>query len=88
MTKIEVLDDLGPAPPSATPAPTASAAPAPAEEFITLMRPVTIRIPYGETVLPRGLKLQVISRSGQGINVQYMGKTQTIPADAAVRADR
>jgi len=95
VTKIEVLDDLGPAPDvapaapsSATPPPTASAAPAPAEEFITLMRPVTIRIPYGETVLPRGLKLQVISRSGQGINVQYMGKTQTIPADAAVRADR
>ena len=93
VTKIEVLDDLGPAPDvapaapsSATPPPTASAAPA--EEFITLMRPVTIRIPYGETVLPRGLKLQVISRSGQGINVQYMGKTQTIPADAAVRADR
>ncbi|MDQ3415078.1 MAG: hypothetical protein M3480_08965 [Verrucomicrobiota bacterium] len=93
VTKIEVLDDLDPAPPAvpsassgAILAPTAS--PAPTPEFITLMRPVTIRIPYGETILPRGLRLQVVSRSGQGINVQYMGKTQTIPADAAIRADR
>ena len=92
VTKIEMLDDLGPAPEAApSPSPNAALAPAvsaaPAQEFVTLMRPVTIRIPYGETVLPRGLKLPVVSRSGQGINVQYMGKTQTIPADAA-RADR
>ncbi len=91
VTKIEVLDDLGPAPqtiPSHPPSATPASTDAPAPEFVTLMRPVTIRIPYGETVLPRGLRLQVVSRSGQGITVQYMGKTQTIPADAAVRADR
>ncbi len=91
VTKIEALDDAGPAPetapsasPDATLVPTVSAAPTP--EFITLMRPVTIRIPYGETVLPRGLKLPVVSRSGQGITVQYMGKNQTIPADAVASA--
>lgn len=88
VTKIELLDDLGPsleAAPSPSPSapltPAASAAPTP--EFITLIRPVTIRVPYGETVLPRGLKLPVVFRSGQGITVQYMGKNQTIPADAA-----
>ncbi|HEY3663426.1 MAG TPA: hypothetical protein VGL24_09770 [Chthoniobacterales bacterium] len=95
VTKIEALGDGSP--PAVgdhgTPAPSdlASAAPAapatpsaPAPEFITLTRPITITIPYGETVLPRGLRLPVTARSGQGITVQYLGKAQTIPADAAI----
>ncbi len=94
VVKIELLDDTGPAPagdqsapapsaaPSASPAAAASAAPAP--EFVTLTRPVKIKIPYGETVLPRGLSLPVVSRSGQGITVQYLGKPQLIPLTATV----
>lgn len=91
VSKIEVLDTASPAAGvnSATPAPsenpTTTVAPSPpAQEFITLTRAVTIKIPYGETTLPRGLKLPLVSRDGQGITVQYMGKAQTIPADAAV----
>ncbi|CAN5606524.1 hypothetical protein BH18VER2_BH18VER2_00110 [soil metagenome] len=93
VAKIEVLDANAAARESdhVTPAPTeqASATPTstppntPTQEFITLTRPVAIKIPYGETVLPRGLKLPVISRSEQAITVKYLGKAQTIPTNAA-----
>ncbi len=94
VTRIELLEDTGPTPsgdpsasaPSASPgpklAPAASATPGP--EFVTLSRPVKIKIPYGETVLPRGLSLPVVSRSEQGITVQYLGKPQLIPLTATV----
>ncbi len=87
VAKLEVLDEnvlTTPAPsgqPSARPVPPTPSVPA--QEFITLTRPVTMKIPYGETILPRGLKLPVVSRSGNGITVQYLGKAQTIPANAA-----
>lgn len=61
----------------ATPQPTA-----PEPKEVTLTRSVTIKIPYGQTVLPRGLKLPVISSSAEKITVRYLGQVQTIPADA------
>jgi hypothetical protein len=56
-------------------------APAPSSvpQFVTLIQPVRIKIPYGETVLPRGLKLPVISRDAQTVTVRYLDGTQTIP---------
>jgi endonuclease/exonuclease/phosphatase family metal-dependent hydrolase len=76
--------------PQATPAPSRSQvqlesedgkAPAPSSvpQFVTLIQPVRIKIPYGETVLPRGLKLPVISRDAQTVTVKYLDGTQTIP---------
>ena len=64
--------------------PSASAAPAttPAGQFVTLTRPVTIKIPYGQTVLPRGLRLPIVSRTGENVTVQYMGRPQAIPLAA------
>ncbi len=47
--------------------------------FVTLTQPVRVKIPYGETVLPRGLKLTVLSRNEQTVTVQYLDGTQTIP---------
>ncbi|PYK31814.1 MAG: hypothetical protein DME57_02315, partial [Verrucomicrobia bacterium] len=45
-----------------TPATTNQVAPPPAtQQFVTLTQPVRIKIPYGETVLPRGLRLPVVS---------------------------
>ena len=89
VVRIEALDS--PAPPegsSATPFPL-SAAPTPvasvvapvgpAPQFATLTEPVKIKIPYGETVLPRGTRLPVVSRDGQTVIVQYLGQTQIIP---------
>jgi hypothetical protein len=34
---------------------------------------------YGETVLPRGIKLPVSSRTGQTVTVKYLDETPTIP---------
>jgi hypothetical protein len=89
VAKIEVLDSTVPEPeddlttPASTAQPTRALAPAtPAQQFVTLTRPVTIKIPYGETVLPRGLRLPIVSRSGRTVTVQYLGKPQTIPIDS------
>lgn len=92
VAKIEVLEGAtaapaGEPPTAASPAPTspaeATAAAPPKQEFITLVQPVKIKIPYGETVLPKGLSLPVVARSAQGITVEYLGKLQNIPLDAA-----
>ena len=68
------------APPANTtaPAPTQSSAP----QFVTLIAPVKIKIPYGETVLPRGLKLPVLSRDAQTVTVNYLEQPQVIPITA------
>lgn len=58
---------------STTPAPTPP-------QFVTLTQPVKIKIPYGETVLPRGAKLPVVSHGPVNVTVQYMGGTYVIPA--------
>ena len=90
VVKIEALDGSAsesegasqtPLPPSTAPAATApTIAPAtPAPQFATLTQPVKIKIPYGETVLPRGLKLPVVTRDAQTVTVQYLGQTQIIP---------
>jgi endonuclease/exonuclease/phosphatase family metal-dependent hydrolase len=65
-----------PATPAAAPAPPAPAA---APQFVTLTEPVKIKIPYGEMVLPRGLKLPVVSRNAETVTVKYLDGTQTIP---------
>jgi hypothetical protein len=67
---------------TATPASTTRSAPT--QEFVTLSKAVRIKIAYGETVLPRGLKLPLVSRNGDVITVKYPGKFQTIPTDAAL----
>jgi endonuclease/exonuclease/phosphatase family metal-dependent hydrolase len=68
-----------------TPAPAAapsSPAPAATPQFVILTQPVRIKIPYGETVLPRGLKLPILSRNGQTVTVKYLDETPTIPISA------
>jgi len=40
---------------------------------------VKIKIPYGETVIPRGTKLPVVSRDVKTVTVQYMGGTHVVP---------
>jgi len=51
-------------------------------ETVTIVKPVTILIPYGQTVLPAGLKLPVVSRDAQSVRVKYMGETHTIPVSS------
>ena len=89
--KIETLDGATPplpaiipsatSPPVRATSPLAPSAPA-AQQFITLTQPVKIKIPYGETVLPRGMKLPIVSRNAQTVVVKYMDGTQAIPITA------
>jgi len=42
-------------------------------------RPITIQIPYGQTILPQGIKLPLVSHDASTARVQYMGKVYTLP---------
>ena len=50
---------------------------------MVLTQPVKVKIAYGETVLPAGMKLPVVSSDATSIRVKYMGESQTIPSAAA-----
>jgi len=50
--------------------------------FVVLTQPVKVKIAYGETVLPAGMKLPVVSSDANSIRVKYMGELQTIPIAA------
>ena len=51
--------------------------------FVALTQPVKVKIAYGETVLPAGMKLPVVSSDATSVRVNYMGELQTIPIGAA-----
>jgi hypothetical protein len=55
----------------------------PASGFAVLTQPVKVKIAYGETVLPAGIKLPVVSSDAASVRVKYMGEVQTIPISAA-----
>jgi hypothetical protein len=79
------VPSVGSTPPPPEAAPTATATPIPTatpQQIVTVLQPVRIRIPYGETVLPRGVKLPVVAHDAQNVTVQYMGKNQVIPISA------
>ena len=67
-----------PAPPSAPKQPSPTLTPT-TQQFVTVTQPVKIKIPYGETVIPRGTKLPVVSRDVKTVTVQYMGGTHVVP---------
>jgi hypothetical protein len=46
---------------------------------VVLTEPVKIKIAYGETILPAGIKLPVVSIDQKFVQVRYMGEIQTIP---------
>jgi len=91
--KIEALDaaPVSPAvsPAVAPPSPTASThspTPAPASprnspqpQFVTIIKPVKIKILYGETMIPPGTRLRVVSHDAQTVTVSYLDGTYAIP---------
>ena len=86
--KIEALDNAMPSLPTVIPPAASSTVPSASPvvptspalpQVVTLMQPVKIKIPYGETVLPRGMKLPIVSRNAQTVVVKYMDGTQAIP---------
>ncbi len=81
--KIEALDALAPPVATATPdvAPPAIA-PNPAgavPSAVTVVEAVKIKIPYGETVIPRGTKLGIVSRNASTVTVHYLGQDVVVP---------
>src|SRR5881275_515293 len=51
--------------------------------FVALTQPVKVKIAYGETVLPAGMKLPVVSSDATSVRVKYLGELPTIPIRAA-----
>lgn len=89
VVRIETLDAPAAEQAGNSPTPSPSTVPAvpapvvvpvtPAPQFASLTEPIKIKIPYGETVLPRGTRLPVVTRNGSTVTVQYLGQTQIIP---------
>src|SRR5437879_12899053 len=67
-------------PPARVPSSSLSAV---AAGFVALTQPVKVKIAYGETVLPAGMKLPVVSSDATSVRVKYLGELQTIPIRAA-----
>lgn len=63
--------------------PTNPSTPAPATGFVVLTQAVKIKIAYGETTLPSGMRLPVVSSDATSVRVNYMGEVQIIPIAAA-----
>jgi hypothetical protein len=73
--KIERADAVVPRPPAQT-VPVPSSAP---QRYVTILRAVKIKIPYGETVLQRGMRLPVVSQDATTVTVRYLDGTYTVP---------
>jgi len=90
--KVELLDAAPVAPPASALPSTASIAsptPAPASprssqpqqqpQFVTITKPTKIKILYGETMIPAGARLRVVSHDTQTVTVSYLDGTYAIP---------
>jgi hypothetical protein len=76
-------------PPQTTPPPDAVQQPippvaakspsSPPTQFTTLLKAIPVTLPYGQATLQPGTKFQVISRSGQAVQILYGGSTITVP---------
>ncbi len=95
--KVEALDNAAPAavvsesPTQPSPAkltetppppPSTPLASAPAEQFVTLVQAVKVKIPYGEATLPRGAKFPIVSRQSQTVIIRYLDRDYPIPVAA------
>lgn len=57
-------------------APLPSATP---QRYVTILKATKLKIPYGETILPRGMRLPIISSNEQTVTVEYLGQRYAIP---------
>lgn len=63
-------------PEAIAPLPTATSTPL---RYVTILRATKLKIPYGETVLPRGTRLPIISTDERTVTVEYLGQRYAIP---------
>ncbi|MGH8099702.1 MAG: hypothetical protein ACREIW_00290, partial [Chthoniobacterales bacterium] len=88
--KIECVTAGEPASATAPFSSTAGAPPptAAAQRIVTVLRQTKIRVPYGETVLPRGIRLPIISRDERTVTIEYLGGKYAIPIESTdLRSD-
>ena len=88
---LQIVDPVTPSP-SATshaaaekaPSPSAAPTPAPrvADQYVTLVRPVTVRVPYGTVVVPAGVKLIFVDEDPNTVRVRYLGQIYAVPSSA------
>jgi hypothetical protein len=67
-----------PSPTSAQASPRSSPPPS-QQQFVTITTPVRIKILYGETMIPQGTRLRVVSHDAQTVTVSYLDGTYAIP---------
>jgi hypothetical protein len=77
--KIERADAAAHVPSPSPQAIPSAPAPAAPQQYVTILRAVKIKIPYGETVLQRGTRLQVVSRDATTVMVRYLDSIYPIP---------
>jgi hypothetical protein len=65
--------------PSLKTIPAAPPSQPPPPQFVTITQPVKIKILYGETVIPRGTKLPVVSHDATTVTVNYLDGVYAIP---------
>lgn len=67
---------INPPPPVSAPRPTA------VPQFATIVKPVTVNLAKGQTVLARGTKVQVVARGADTVMVRYLDNSVTIPVSS------
>ena len=84
---MQLADPVAAAPSAAKitpPPPAAISTPSPAptvnEQFVTLIHPVTVKVPYGTVVIPAGMKLLFVAEDEATVKVRYLGVVYPVPA--------
>jgi hypothetical protein len=65
--------------PSPTPASPRSSSPPSQQQFVTITTPVKIKVLYGETTIPQGARLRIVSHDAQTVTVSYLDGSYAIP---------
>ncbi len=65
--------------PTLSPQTRATPTPETTQRYVTILRAVKIRIPYGETILQRGMRLPVVSQDATSVTVRYLDGVYAIP---------
>ena len=76
----EKIPEMAPGPVPNPSAQAFSPAPGPAvQRYVTVLRAVKIKIPYGETILQRGTRLPIVSQDATTVTVRYLESNYPIP---------
>lgn len=52
------------------------------QRIVTILHQTKIKIPYGETVLPRGMRLPIVSNDEKTVTIEYLGGRYAIPIES------